>query len=73
MRCLEFVRTDAAEMTMTARYVVKTIGVLGYVRDRYFLAGVDTFLIRSFFKLLKKDSATALSQQLARLPMLGSK
>ena len=31
------------------------------------------FLIRSFFKLPKKDSATALSQQFARLLMLGSR
>ncbi len=31
------------------------------------------FLIRSFFGLLKKDSATALSQQLALRLMLGSR
>jgi hypothetical protein len=30
------------------------------------------FLIRSFFRLAKKDSATALSQQFPRLLMLGS-
>jgi hypothetical protein len=29
--------------------------------------------MRSFFRLLKKDSATALSQQLRRLLMLGSR
>jgi hypothetical protein len=64
---------DAAEMAVTAGSIVERLDIIegiGAGRDRAF---VDAFRMRSFFRLLKNDSATALSQQLARLLMLGSR
>jgi len=73
MRCLELFRTDPAQMAVVAFWIVKPIDVFGYVLGRHVTICVDARLDLFFFELLKKDSAAALSQQLARLLMLGSR
>ena len=73
MRRLELVRTAPPRWLWRRLGVVNPIDVVGYVRGRQVTIRVDALFIRSFFKLPKKDSATALSQQLARLLMLGSR
>jgi hypothetical protein len=62
-------------MAVTPGLIVKGIDVVGNLSCRLFsvLFLYIHFLIRSFFRLLKKDSATALSQQFPRLLMLGSR
>ena len=67
------VGTDAAEMGMATSTIVEDLDVVEDVGATQQLARfVDAFFeIRSFFRLLKNDSATALSQQLPRRLILG--
>lgn len=64
--------TDAAEMAVAAGSVVERLDIVEDIGARQGAGLVDAFWMRSFFRLLKKDSATALSQQLPRLLMLVS-
>ncbi len=73
MRFLELIMADAAEVSATAYGIVESVDVVGYVRGRHVPTGVDASLDPLLFKLLKKRSATALSQQFARLLTLGSR
>jgi len=70
---LKSLRTQPAEMTVAARLIVEGIDVVGQVGDRQLAVLVDLFLDPLFLKLLKNDSATALSQQLPFRLILGSR
>jgi len=72
MRCLELIMADTAEVSMTAYGIVEPVGTWLCPRSPR-PDGVDAFLYPLLFKLLKKDSATALSQQFARLLTPGSR
>ena len=69
----ELLGTEATEMTVTARSIVEGIDVVGQVGDRQLAVLVDLFLDPLFLKLLKNDSATALSLQLPFRLILGSR
>ena len=70
---LKSLRTQPAEMTVAARLIVEGIDVVGQVGDRQLAVLVDLFLDPLFLKLLKNDSATALSLQLPFRLILGSR
>lgn len=70
---LELIGTDAAEMTVAARWVVELLDIVRDVGYRKLPVSIDSFLMRSVFRLPKKNSATALSQQFPRRLMLGSR
>ncbi len=58
---------------MAAGGLVKHLNVVEDIGSCQVTGFIVAFFIRSFFKLLKNDSATALSQQLPRRLMLGSR
>ncbi len=62
-----------SEMAMASGAIVERIDVVGHVRDRELAVLVDLSFDCSYLKLLKNDSATALSQQLPFLVILGSR
>lgn len=70
---LELLRTHTSEMAVAAGAIVERHDVVGHVRQSELAVPVDLLMIRSFFRLLKKDSATALSQQFPRRLILGSR
>lgn len=53
--------------------ILEPVDVVGYVGGRRVPAGVDAFLDPFLFQTVEDGSATALSRQLARLLMLGSR
>ena len=59
----ELLRAHAASITVTARSIVERIAVVSDVWQRKLSAFIDMFLMRSFFKLLKNDSATVFSRR----------
>ena len=65
--------TQPGKMTVAARSIVEGIDVVHHVGYSQLAVLVDLFLDPLFFRLLKKDSATALSQQLPFRLMLGSR
>src|SRR5689334_8724388 len=62
---------DGAQMTVAARTVVERFDVTEDVAARQVPGLVNALAHAFFFKLLKNDSATALSRQLPRRLMLG--
>lgn len=68
----ELLRTDTAQMTVTTHAIVERVDVVRQVLRHQFAVLVDVLLDPFLFKLLKNDSATALSQQLPFRLMLGS-
>lgn len=69
MNSFKLVRTDTAKMAMSSYWIVEIIDLFGQIKLGGFPVSIDALLVRSFFKLLKKDFATALSQQFPRLLM----
>jgi hypothetical protein len=59
-------------MTVPAYPIVERLNVVGNIDVGEISVLVDPFLDSFFLQLLKKDSATALSQQFPRRLMLGS-
>ena len=60
-------------MAVAPRPIVERFDVFRDVGVRDLSISLDLFLMCSFFKLLKNDSAIASSQQLPRRLMLGSR
>jgi len=60
-------------MSMAAAPVVEQLDVIEQVAARFLATAVDATSHSFFFKLLKKDSVTELSQQLPRRLMLISR
>jgi hypothetical protein len=58
---------------MAARWIVERINVVRYLGVCKLASSAIFFLMRSFLRLLKNDSATALFQQVPRRLMLGSR
>jgi hypothetical protein len=69
----ELLWANPAEMTVATGPIVKAVDVVGHISLRQLTILVDLFLVRSFFKLQKNDSAAALTQQFAFRLMLGSR
>ncbi len=68
---LEGLGTDTAQMAVTAAWVGERLDVIEDVGSCEVPSTIGPLLLRSFFRLEKKDSATALPQQLPRRFMLG--
>jgi hypothetical protein len=60
-------------MTMAACWIIERINVIRYLGLCKLSSSVDLLLDAFFLRLLKNDSATALSQQFPRRLMLGSR
>jgi hypothetical protein len=73
MLSFELLRADAANVAVSPGPIVERLDVFGDVFGRSVSIVVNVLLNASFFRLLKKDSATALSQQFPRRLMLGSR
>jgi hypothetical protein len=58
---LKFFRTHAPEMAVASRLIVELVDVFRDICLRNVSGRLDSFLMRSFFRLLKKDSTTALT------------
>jgi hypothetical protein len=70
---LKLLGADASKVAVPSGAIVESIDVVGDVRQRDVTVRIDSLLDSSFFKLLKKDSTTALSQLLPFRLMLGSR
>jgi hypothetical protein len=70
-RCLELLGADASQMLMPTRPIVKVLDIVADVVAGLLTRVVDALLDALLFRLEKKDSATALSQQFPRRLMLG--
>ena len=67
----KLIRADARQMLVSSGSIVEALDVVGDVIGRLLARVVNALLDALFFRLEKKDSATALSQQLPRRLMLG--
>jgi hypothetical protein len=63
---LKSIRALHADVAVTPDSIVKDFGVVEHVGTRILSGSIDLLLVRSFFRLLKNASVTALSQQLPR-------
>ncbi len=70
---LNLLGAEAVKVAVPTGAIVERIDVVGDVRQRDVAARIDRFLMRPFFKLLKSDSAMALSQQFPFRLILGSR